>query len=323
MVESEASAVAKGLFSDGCASGYEAADQVSRDGTVQDGVIMLPSARSTMDEAFEHCAERAGNVGDAITVATWNQTHGRGRAGRAWMSRPGDMLALTRAWRSSIDRAHWGWYPLIGALAVCEALSGDEGLLAASASAGAARGEACPGTPKTVAVKWPNDVLVEDSTPAGPVPGFGKIAGVLAEVRDGVLALGIGINMNDAPVAGSTSLARASGLSSCAGGDQLRAEVLTRITSALNSNIATYERYAGDPSRSGHLTRYGERCITIGMEVVIVLDDHGIGVSGSEALEGRAVGIDLSGALLVETSEGCQVITAGDVARVRPVGCER
>lgn len=120
---------------------------------------------STMDDARAGASVDGASSGHAYVAG--EQTAGRGRQGRNWVSPLGAGLHVTfdlGAWEA--DRA-----PLLsiaGGLAVADAVQSTSGL--------------------ATRLKWPNDVLY----------GGRKIAGVLAEaVRDGGLRvfLGIGINV--------------------------------------------------------------------------------------------------------------------------------
>jgi BirA family biotin operon repressor/biotin-[acetyl-CoA-carboxylase] ligase len=100
------------------------------------------------------------------TVATADhQTGGRGRRGRSWVEEPGTSVLASVLLRPPPDRPA-PQLSLVGGLAA--ALAVEEALALAAQ------------------IKWPNDVMVDRR----------KVAGVLAEARDDVVVLGIGINVN-------------------------------------------------------------------------------------------------------------------------------
>lgn len=109
---------------------------------------------------------RAGEPAGLVVVAE-EQTAGRGRLDRQWMSPPRAGLtasALVRVDGPSSDQA---WLPLLTGLAVARAVHAHTGIDAV--------------------VKWPNDVLV----------GGHKLCGVLAEVAEpGAVVLGFGLNVS-------------------------------------------------------------------------------------------------------------------------------
>jgi BirA family biotin operon repressor/biotin-[acetyl-CoA-carboxylase] ligase len=124
------------------------------------------SVGSTMELARTE-AERGAPEG-AIALAD-EQTAGRGRRGRSWVSPPGVNLYFTVVLRPSLE--HLRPLAVIGPLAVCQAVEETAALL-----------------PR---IKWPNDVLINDR----------KVCGVLptAEVQDERVLyalVGVGINVN-------------------------------------------------------------------------------------------------------------------------------
>ena len=125
---------------------------------------------STNDRALALAAEHPPLP---VVIFADRQTAGRGRGNHRWAAPAGCLTVTLLCEAPAADPAPLA--PLTG-LVVAE--------LAATL------------TPHTVAVKWPNDVLLR-SSPAEP---WGKLAGVLCEVpRPGVVAVGVGINVNCDP----------------------------------------------------------------------------------------------------------------------------
>ena len=122
---------------------------------------------STMTEA-RRLAESGEPEG--TTVVALQQSAGRGRLGRTWISPPGN-LYLTMILKPQLPFQESGKISLLVGLALKHVL----------------------GTyihPSRVQLKWPNDVLIDGK----------KIAGVLLEqVPDTALLVGIGINVLHAP----------------------------------------------------------------------------------------------------------------------------
>ena len=139
---------------------------------------VMPSATSTSDIARQ--AARAGAPGYNAFLAL-EQTAGRGRRGRPWVSGRGGMY-LSVLLRPQIDRIQWFGFSFVAAMAVFEAIQ--------SWFAAHLLGADQP----YMGLKWPNDVLV----------GGGKIAGILLEARDDYLIIGSGVNI--APVEGGPKL---------------------------------------------------------------------------------------------------------------------
>jgi BirA family transcriptional regulator, biotin operon repressor / biotin---[acetyl-CoA-carboxylase] ligase len=100
----------------------------------------------------------------AVAVADY-QTAGRGRLGRSWEAPPGDALLVSVLLKPPADRP-LPQLALVAGVAVADALERLTGL--------------------AVQIKWPNDVMLRRT----------KVAGILAEARDGAVVVGIGINLN-------------------------------------------------------------------------------------------------------------------------------
>jgi len=132
----------------------------------------LPVCPST-NTALKEMATRApaGTV-----LATDDQTDGRGRLARHWLSTPGRDLCFSVLLRPRLDPARGHLLALATGVAVAEVLEEQLGL----------RGQ--------VALKWPNDVLLS----------YRKVCGILLEASAGAEGLlwavaGIGINVNGEP----------------------------------------------------------------------------------------------------------------------------
>jgi BirA family biotin operon repressor/biotin-[acetyl-CoA-carboxylase] ligase len=104
----------------------------------------------------------------AIAVADY-QTGGRGRLGRRWEAPPRTALLFSVLLRPPAELP-LPQLALVAGVAVADALEGLTGL--------------------AVQIKWPNDVMLRRQ----------KVAGILAEARDGAVVVGIGVNLNQTPV---------------------------------------------------------------------------------------------------------------------------
>ncbi len=102
---------------------------------------------------------------EGATAATEHQTAGKGRHGRAWEDAPGTSVLASVMLHPPPGR-HLPELSLVAALAAAEAVEGATGL--------------------TAQVKWPNDVMLNRR----------KVAGILSELSDGTVVVGIGMNVN-------------------------------------------------------------------------------------------------------------------------------
>jgi BirA family biotin operon repressor/biotin-[acetyl-CoA-carboxylase] ligase len=159
---------------------------------------------STMTEAAKLAA--AGAAGGTVVVAA-EQTAGQGRLGRSWHSEPGSGLYMTVILRPKLCPDSLPIVTLALGLAVAEGIRQIAGV-------------ACD-------LRWPNDVMVGDR----------KCAGILAQLYDGVLLAGIGINVNHSSFPGeiasmATSLRQATGREHSP--DDLMQAVLDHIDSQMD-----------------------------------------------------------------------------------------
>ena len=156
---------------------------------------------------------RAGEPAGLVVVAE-QQTAGRGRLDRSWVSPPRSGLTFSVLLRPAGGPS--GWLPLLAGVAIARALRTQ------------AQVDAW--------LKWPNDVLVDDR----------KVCGVLAEVPvAGAVVVGIGLNVTtrreELPVETATSL-RLAGAATTDRDTLLRA-VLRELRTALDDSEAAKAEY--------------------------------------------------------------------------------
>lgn len=244
---------------------------------------------------------RSGEPEGTVVVAD-RQTAGRGRRGRAWEAQEGDALLTSILLRPPATVA-----PLATAVLAVAATD-------AVAEVGGDLG--------TVGIKWPNDIVVTSAA------GDRKLAGILAEAdwsananasagwraptpgERALVSAGIGVNLHW-PVPGSVSQdadleARAISLDEVLRERVEREEVFVALLVALERRYSELLREGA----ASILEPWRERCVTLGRRVRVDL--------GADDLEGRAVAIDDSGHLVVETLAGDRrVLAVGDVVHLR------
>lgn len=228
---------------------------------------------STNEEARRMAA--AGARGPAWIYAD-TQSAGRGRRGRAWMSEPGNLFC-THLFAPQCPMPKAAEMSFVTALAVFDAVdaTGIHGL----------------------ALKWPNDLLVDGA----------KVSGILIESAPGpaghrdedpLLAIGIGINIARAPddtPYPATSLA-AHGMS------VTPLALLTELANAFIARCAQWDRGAGFAAiRNDWLAR----ARGVGGPVTVRLHDR--------VIEGEFLSLDEDGALEIRAGDKIETISAGDV----------
>lgn len=265
------------------------------------------------DAEIYETIDSTNNRGLALAMEPWvatpclvwaiKQTAGRGRAQHVWESPLGALtfslvidptcvgpnrLAITEGLRPQISLA-------IG-MAVCNVL---RDLL-----------------PKTDAlVKWPNDIYLNDR----------KVAGILAEVPDATanrLVIGIGLNVWNSFAASPKqfdvrpiALVDAGFVDQAGGERQLPTgnpiqlgHSLVRVLLKLLQSIEQQLEHLAIGQYP--YTAWPEYCALQGKMVAVS--------SGEQRLVARAVGVDMTGALVVQTEAGQQRIVAGSVRLVDP-----
>lgn len=224
---------------------------------------------------------RLDTLTSPVLLFAERQTAGRGRAGRAWHSRPGASLTFSLAWKFDRPVQSLVGLPLAVGVAIADALVMFN---------------------VAVQLKWPNDILHEGR----------KLAGILIETASAAppqkgswTVIGIGLNMalgaDDVrrigqPVASVPWLVELNQ-------DMLMATLLNCLAEAL----AQFERdgLAAFVQRWNALHAYAG-------QTVVILDN------GRVLHEGAAVGVDEAGRFLLDTAGGRIAVMAGDVSlRVR------
>ncbi len=224
-----------------------------------------------------------GGMREPVWITAQQQTAGRGRRGRTWVSPPGNLYASLLL-PDPCAAALAPQLSFVAALALHHAVS-----------------EAAPALRGRLMLKWPNDLLLDD----------GKLAGILVEgetLADGAFTAVIGMGVNCAHHPEGLPY-RATSLAAAGAPVESRAllEVLAR---ALSARIAGWDRGAAFAAiREQWLARawrFGED----------------VRLRTPEEASGRFAGIDQDGRLLIDVAgQGIRAIAAGELqARDEPAG---
>lgn len=226
---------------------------------------------STMVQAAKLAAEGAP---EGTVVVADEQTAGQGRLGRQWHSEQGAGLYMTEVLRPKLCPETLPLVTLTLGLATAEAIT-------------ATAGVACD-------LRWPNDVLI----------GSKKCAGILAQLSDGVLLAGIGVNVNQ--TAFPEDLAGiATSLRIATGRDHSREQLLEVLLDSIEAHLDRLLRDGKDPV----LRAFTEASSFVrGRRVVVD--------QGDTTLRGTTDGLDPQGFLLLRLDNGMrkQIVAGG----VRP-----
>ena len=229
------------------------------------------SVGSTNDLAMAYLRE--GGTSHHFVIAD-EQTGGRGRLGRVWVSKPGNLYA-SLALVDPCDMAFGFQLGFVAALSIHEAM-GRVGV-----------------NPSRLSLKWPNDVLLDQA----------KLSGILIEgarlsdARFGAV-IGCGINIAHHP---EDTPYRATDLAS-SGIDTQCVDVFQALAAAFRHNLDLYARGSG----FAHVrSRWLEHARGLGGPIV-VRERKG-------ERSGVFKGLDEDGRLLIEADGVITPVIAGDV----------
>ncbi|WP_313177293.1 biotin--[acetyl-CoA-carboxylase] ligase, partial [Massilia sp.] len=218
---------------------------------------------------------RAASLDAPLLLVARNQTAGRGRAGRSWLSSSEGSLTFSLAWKFDGGVQRLAGLPLAVGVALAETLD----------TLGV-----------QVGLKWPNDVLRDGD----------KLAGILIETQGapggGVwTVIGIGLNLL-MPDETEALLGR-----SIASLPWLARMDRNALMAALLDGLAGALREFDGAGFKAFSARWNRRHAWQG-ETVVILD------AGKVLHEGAAAGVDDTGRLLLDTHEGRITVLAGDVS---------
>ena len=245
-------------------------------------VLTFDTIDSTNTEALKQA--RLG-AEEGVCVVARQQTAGRGRHGRAWVSEKDAGLYYSIILRPRIDTQFLSLITLMSGVAVHDALA-EYGIESD--------------------IKWVNDLLVREK----------KICGILAETTETpaglAVVVGIGINLkpsNFAPEIADTATSIEDETTQKVTFEELSAALIRNLT-------YFYAILCGENGPAEILDEWLRRSSYFsGKRVRVVLP--------SETVVGTTDGLESNGALRLVTDDGSVlVIQAGDVERIRPTTLE-
>lgn len=210
-----------------------------------------------------------------------HQTQGKGRAGRPWLDRSGETLMFSCGFLLNMPaRQLAGVAPALG-ITTCEALR-----TLAGHDAGRLR------------MKWPNDIMIDDS----------KLAGILVESRimaRGIfLVVGMGLNIAGASTLSAELNRAVSDWSSLSGATPSRSKVVAQVALSWQRCLTTY----GD-THMQHLRKTLELFDYLHKRQINVIQDNQV------QLTGIAWGLAQDGSLLVRLADGTmESVRVGDIS---------
>jgi BirA family biotin operon repressor/biotin-[acetyl-CoA-carboxylase] ligase len=237
-------------------------------------VEVVDQTGSTNEDLMQRA--RQGADTGLVRVAE-EQSAGRGRRRRRWVSAIGGTLTFSLLWHFDEAASALSGLPLAVGVSLVRSL----------------KAMALP----DVQLKWPNDVLWQQR----------KLGGILIESvarpAGGISAvIGIGINLRLLKPVAELIDQPAADLEA-AGLHVDRNELLARVLCDLSDVLGTLSREGFAPLRPEwqRLHAYQDKMVTIEMD-------------GEMQLTGIALGVDETGALLVQTAEGTRAVHSGEMS---------
>lgn len=253
--------------------------------TIGSHLLCLDTVDSTNSEAKRQALAGAP---EGLAIFANQQTGGRGRRGRSFLSPAGKGLYCSVLLRPNASLSELSWLTAWTAVAVCNAVE-----------------RVCGIRPD---IKWTNDLLLEDRKVCGILTELG-LEGETAQLQYVVVGIGINLSQDEADF-GPELAPLAISLQQAAGRVPRRAVLAGALLAALD------EMYAGFPTqKETYLARYRAACRTTGREVRLIR------ASGAETV--WAESIDSNFALVVRHPDGRrEAVTAGEVS-VRSAPCAK
>jgi BirA family biotin operon repressor/biotin-[acetyl-CoA-carboxylase] ligase len=248
----------------------------------------LGTAGSTNAEARLRALQGARGP---LWITATAQTEGRGRRGRSWISPPGNLYAsLLLSDPSPFECAPQ--LAFVAALALRDAVVHEAGAIA-----------------ERLKFKWPNDLLLDG----------GKCAGILIEGEATseagaqqrlIVVIGLGVNCGNHPSAADGSFAAPATDLAAHGAAITPEQLFARLSATMCRRLAQWDRSRGFAAILGDWLKHAR-----GIGEPIAVRD------GDTQIQGRFVGLDHGGHLVLERADGgLTKIAAGDVFPFTPRG---
>jgi BirA family biotin operon repressor/biotin-[acetyl-CoA-carboxylase] ligase len=243
-------------------------------------ILRFDSLPSTNTEAARQAARGAP---EGLCVVAREQTAGRGRRERSWVSPKDAGLYVSVVLRPRLEPRDWPLITLAAALAARDALA-----------------ESCR---LEADIKWPNDLLA----------GGRKLCGILAETAEGArgraVVLGVGVNLCESAFPEEMRDA-ATSVEAQTGRAPDAEHLLAALLRALALRYDALHAHGGTDATlrewEAHSTYARDRRVRVRLD--------------GETFQGTTRGLAPGGALRVETDDGqLRTVSAGDVTALRQV----
>lgn len=238
-------------------------------------IINFKQVDSTNQQAKKLALEGAEN---GTVIIAEEQTAGKGRRGKAWISPPSTGIWMSIILRPSVMPENASMLTLVAGLAVCKAVREITNLEAS--------------------IKWPNDIVVNGK----------KICGLLTEMNSEIdfinfVVIGIGINVNVEEFPEELDNIATSLI--IEGGQSYKRKKIVKRTLEIFEDY--YKKYLETEDLTKIIQEYNEHCINIGRKVRVT--------GRKQDITGEVKRVTNRGELIVTNQQGKDiVVTSGEVS---------
>ena len=236
----------------------------------------IPSTNSAARQRIEQAGDDKNYSGHVIFAE--QQTAGRGRRGRTWVSPLGRNIYTSTIWRFSAGASALSGLSLAVGVAIVKALEGlgYEG----------------------IGLKWPNDLLWQGK----------KLGGILLEISGDaagpchvVVGIGLNVSMSDQQAADDIDQPWVD-LAALSDQPIDKNAIAAALLNQLLPMLSSFEATGFEPLLQDWLSRDA----FLGSDIVLTM--------GADKLQGKQVGVKPDGSLCIETAEGLRTFNGGEVS---------
>ncbi|MFU0516671.1 MULTISPECIES: biotin--[acetyl-CoA-carboxylase] ligase [Gardnerella] len=296
--------------------------------------IFLDSVDSTQNIARKElidCDFESSSILNPLVCAIIanNQSAGRGRLGRKWVSESGQsfLASYGAVLPKSVvmDSKYNGWLPMIAGLCARDALIGalkDVGARKIAEASevgeiseiGEVESKICD-FGQEIKIKWPNDIFIGDCKEGGILTEIAALANHDSLQQNIGVIFGIGLNLNvsksNLPIEKATSLQMH--YANLPNAMQLRDIIAKRLAQNLNNRLASFVQ---NPAQNALCLRkeVSAVCWTLGRKVSVYAPEVNSELNNSECVKGIAQSVTDDASLLILKDSGeSAIVHTGDV----------
>lgn len=258
-----------------------------------------------------------------------NQSAGRGRLGRKWVSESGQSFIASYGAvlpKSVVmDSKYNGWLPMIAGLCARDALIGalkDVGARKIAEASevgeiseiGEVESKICD-FGQEIKIKWPNDIFIGDCKEGGILTEIAALANHDSLQQNIGVIFGIGLNLNvsksNLPIEKATSLQMH--YANLPDAMELRDIIAKRLAKNLNNRLASFVQ---NPAQNALCLRkeVSAVCWTLGRKVSVYAPEVNSELNNSECVKGIAQSVTDDASLLILKDSGeSAIVHTGDV----------